>query len=61
MLHPTFLPNPNPNAYVPWERPELDVLTRGIDSTLYKQSVTICKTERQVTLEKIDVIESTPK
>ena len=34
MLHPTLLPNPNPNVDVPWERPELDGLTRGIGLTL---------------------------
>ena len=33
MLHPTFLPQPNPNAGIPWGRPELDGLTRGITLT----------------------------
>ena len=34
MLYPTFLPKPNPNEDIPWERPELDGLTGGIGSTL---------------------------
>ena len=33
MLHLTFLPNSNPNVDIPWERPGLDGLIRGIDLT----------------------------